>query len=180
MGEIKSTLELALERTRNLSITPEERENIKRQERLKKATGLSHRYMEGDIPLQEVLREIVRMTDEEKSKGKELLLSQWIAALSPEGNAERLFDGIESLMGKKVPEVREKYQLLVSEYQLERKKTERDIERQMIEKLRSEGYSGTAVVPRPEGNPQWKDRVQAASAFFQKRVEEIKGVLKQL
>ena len=48
MGEIKSTLELALERTRKLAITQEEKEEIKRQELLKKATGKgpSHEFKE--------------------------------------------------------------------------------------------------------------------------------------
>jgi len=180
MGEIKSTLELALERTRNLSMTPEERQEIKRQEVLKKATGLSHRYMEGHVSLHEVLREIERMTDEEKSKVKKILLSHWMEALSLENDPERLFNGIESLMGMKISEVREKFQLLVSEYQVERKKTEQDLERQAIEQLRSERYSGTAVVPRLEGNPQWRERTQAVNDFFHKRVEEIRVALKQL
>ena len=68
-----------------------------------------------------------------------------------------MFDGIESLRGMKVSDLREKFQLLVSEYQMERKKTEQDIERQAIEKLRTEGISGTAVVPRLEGNPKWRE-----------------------
>jgi hypothetical protein len=180
MGEIKSTLELALERTRKLAITQEEREEIKRQELLKKATGLSHRYVEGHVPLQEVLREIERMADQEKSKVKKLLLSQWMEALSLESNHERLFDGIESLRGMKVSDARAKFQLLVSEYQMERKKAEQDIERQAIEELRSEGFSGTAVVPRLEGNPKWRELAQAMNALFRKGVEDIRETLEPL
>ena len=86
MGEIKSTLELALERTRRLAITQEEREEIKRQQLLKKATGFFHRYMEGHIPLHEILREIERMTGQEKSQVKKALLSQWMEALSLESD----------------------------------------------------------------------------------------------
>ncbi len=180
MGEIKSTLELAMERTRKLAITQEEKEEIKRRELLKKATGLSHRYMEGHVPLHEILREIERMTDQEKSKVKKVLLSQWMEALSLESDHERLFEGIESLRGMKVSDLTEKFQLLVSEYQVERKKTEQDIERQAIEELRSEGISGTAVVPQLEGNPKWKECTQAMNAFFRKRVEEVQEALEQL
>jgi hypothetical protein len=180
MGEIKSTLELALERTRKLAMTQEEREEIKRQELLKKATGLSHRYMEGHVPLHEILREIERMTGQEKSKVKKLLLSLWMEALSLENDHERLFDGIESLRGMKVSDVREKFQLLVSEYQVERKKAEQDIERQVIEELKMEGISGAAVVPRLEGNPKWKERTQAMNALFRKRVEEVREALAKL
>ena len=180
MAEIKSTLELVMERTRKLAISQEEKEEIKRQELLKKATGLSHRYTEGHVPLHEILRDIERMTDQEKSKVKKLLLSQWVEALSLESDHERLFDGIESLRGMKVSGLREKFQLLVSEYQVERKKAEQDIERQAIEELRSEGISGTAVVPRLEGNPTWRECTQAMAAFFQKGVKEVKAALEQL
>ena len=180
MGEIKSTLELAMERTRKLAITQEEREEIKRQEFLKKATGLSRRYMEGHIPLHEVLREIERMTGQEKGKVKEVLFSQWIEALSLESDHERLFDGIESLRGMKISDEREQFQLLVSEYQMERKKTEQDIEMQAVEELATKSFSGTAVVPRLEGNPKWRERTQALKAFFDKRVEEVKAALEQL
>jgi len=56
MAEIKSTLELALERTRRISISQEEKEEIKRKETLKKATGIFHRYMEDTLSLNELLR----------------------------------------------------------------------------------------------------------------------------
>jgi len=180
MGEIKSTLELALERTRKLSMTQDEKDEIKRQELLKKAMGLSRRYTEGHAPLREIVREIERMSDQEKIKVRKTLLHQWGETLSIESDYERLFEGIESLRGMKVSGLREKFQLLVSEYQVERKKTERDIERQIIEDLRKEGFSGTAVVPRLEGNPRWRERTQAINAFFHKRVEEIRVALKQL
>ena len=180
MKEIKSTLELALERTRRLAITQEEREEIKRQQLLKKATGFFHRYMEGHIPLHEILREIERMTGQEKSQVKKALLSQWMEALSLESDHERLFDGIESLRGMKVSGLREKFQLLVSEYQVERKKTEQNIERQAIEELKTEGIFGTAVVPRLEGNPKWRECTQAMNALFRKRVEGVKEALEQL
>jgi hypothetical protein len=44
MGEIKSTLDLAMERTKKISISQEEKEEIKRKEILQKVTGLSNRY----------------------------------------------------------------------------------------------------------------------------------------
>ena len=178
MGEIKSTLELALERTRKLAVTQEEKEEIKRQELLKKATGLSRRYVEGHAPLHEILREIDRMTDPEKGKVRQILLSQWMEALSLENDDERLFDGIESLRETKVSEVRKKFQLLVSEYQAERKEIEQDIERRATEELKTEGISGTAVVPRLEDHPAWRERTQAMNALFGKRVEDIREALR--
>ena len=47
MAEIKSTLELALERTKKIAISEKEKEEIRRKKLLEKATGLFHRYREG-------------------------------------------------------------------------------------------------------------------------------------
>ena len=91
-----------------------------------------------------------------------------------------MFDGIESLKGMKISDEREQFQLLVSEYQMERKKTEQDIEMQAVEELATKSFSGTAVVPRLEGNPKWRERTQALKAFFDKKVEEVKAALEQL
>lgn len=180
MGEIKSTLELAMERTRKLAISEEERREIKRQELLKKTTGLCHRYMEGGIPLQEVLKEIERMADEERRQVEEVLLAQWIEALSLKSDHERLLEAIESLKGKKASGVREAFRLLVSEYEGERRKAQEDMAEQIMEELRACGISGTAVIPRVEGHPGWEERCQRLEALFQKRLGEIKSALTRL
>ena len=56
MGEIKSTLELAMERTKRFSVSAKEKDEIKQKEALRKATGLFHRYREGHLSLNDVLK----------------------------------------------------------------------------------------------------------------------------
>ena len=99
MAEIKSTLELAMERTRKMVISEEEREAIKRKEILQKVDGLFHRYREGHLPLNEVLREIDRMDDKTSLSAKEILLRKWIDELSLNDEDERLIRGMELLKG---------------------------------------------------------------------------------
>ena len=61
VGEIKSTLELAMERTRKFAISEKEKEEMKQKEVLKKATSLSHRYREGYLSLNDILKQIEKM-----------------------------------------------------------------------------------------------------------------------
>jgi len=61
MGEIKSTLELAMEKTKKFAISEKEKEEMKQKEVLQKATGLFHRYRNGLLPLNEILKQIERM-----------------------------------------------------------------------------------------------------------------------
>ncbi len=76
MADIKSTLELAMERTKKMAISKEEREEIKEKESLQKVSSLFYRYKEGHIPLNEILREIEKMDEKTRPWVKENLLSQ--------------------------------------------------------------------------------------------------------
>ena len=108
MGEIKSTLELAMERTKKFAISEKEKEEIKQKEVLQKATSLFHRYREGHLPLNGILKEIEKMEKKTAIMVKEFLLSQWIDALSLDDDDERIFKGIESLKGRSIDEVKQK------------------------------------------------------------------------
>ena len=61
MGEIKSTLELAMERTKGFAVSEKEKDEMKQKEALRKATGLFHRYREGHLSLNDLLKEVERM-----------------------------------------------------------------------------------------------------------------------
>ena len=51
MAEIKSTIDLIMERTKSLSASPEERESYQRQEREKRLRGLVQRLLDDNITL---------------------------------------------------------------------------------------------------------------------------------
>jgi hypothetical protein len=104
MAEIKSSLELAMERTKRMAISQEEREEIKRRGIVQKANSLFHRSMEGHLPLNEILREIERMDEKTRPMVKEILFSQWIDSLSLNGENEKLLGMIESLKGREIDE----------------------------------------------------------------------------
>jgi len=61
MGEIKSTLELAMERTKKFAISDKEREEMRQKEVLQKAASLFHRYRNGLLSLHEILKQIDKM-----------------------------------------------------------------------------------------------------------------------
>jgi len=180
MAEIKSTLELALERTRRISISQEEKEEIKRKETLKKATGIFHRYMEDTLSLNELLREIERIEEKERPMVRDALLSRWIDAISLEAENEKLLRGIESLKGQNVDEIRWKLEVLRSEYERRELEAEQKVEIHLTEALRKEGIHGTAVVPRVKKSREWKERTRSVAQGLQGKVEACKEALKKL
>jgi len=178
LSEIKTTLELALERTKKISISEEDREEIKRKETALKVSSLFHRYQEGHLPLDEVLKEIERMDQRTRAMVKETLLSRWIDALSLNGEGERLLRGIGALKGQEMQEVRMKLDHLLSQYQEEREKVDQEMKGQLEEALRSEGIYGSAVEPNVENDPIRKENLENLKQFYDAKLEDLKDQLR--
>jgi ElaB/YqjD/DUF883 family membrane-anchored ribosome-binding protein len=180
VSEIKSTLELALEKTKKMTISEKDKEEIKRKETLQKVNSLFHRYREGHLSLNEILMEIERMDRKTRPLAKESLLSQWIDALSLNEEDERLLRGIEALKGQEMSEVRIKLNHLLSRYRKEREKMNKGTRGQSEEALRREGIYGSAVEPNIEGSEIWKKESEKLDHSYRIELEEIKKQLRSL
>jgi ElaB/YqjD/DUF883 family membrane-anchored ribosome-binding protein len=180
VAEIKSTLELAMERTKKITISKEERDEIKQKESLQKVNGLFHRYREGLLSLNEILREIERMDQKTRTMTKEILLSQWIDALSLNEEDEKLLEGIEALKGQEMDEVRAKLHHLLSQYQREKDRVKEEVTGRSTEALRKDGISGSAVEPKIEGSKLWKKEMEKLDRSYQIKLDEIKEQLRRL
>ena len=180
MGEIKSSLELAMERTKKIAISGKEREEIKRREIDQKVNALSNRYREGHLPLNEILREMGRMDEKTSTLVKETLLSGWINALSLKDEDERLIKGIETLKHRNADELKEKHHQLLSQYRGEKEKAEEKIRAQIAEALKRERIYGSAVQPNIEASRLWQKELGNLDQLFGPQLEELKEKLRTL
>ena len=180
MAEIKSTLQLALERSQRMAISQEEREEIKQKELLKKATGMGHRYMEGTLSLSELQREIERAEEKEAKRTKEILLQQWIGAISLHRDNDRMLRGIAVLKGKGVDDLGKQLLEILSEHPRRKKEAEEALTVRKREELKAEGISGSAVVPVFEGTREWKQMLEPLETSAQEKLEEVRAALGRL
>jgi hypothetical protein len=180
MGEIKSTLELAMERTKKVTISEKEKEEIKQKEVLQKATSLFHRYREGHLSLNEILKQIEKMEKKTAATVKELLLSQWIDALSLGNGDERILKGIESLKGRSLDELKQKFHYLLSQYQVVKGTIKEEVRVQFTKDLRRDGIYGSAVEPKLEGGELWKKENEKLDLSYKAKLGEIKEQLRVL
>lgn len=180
MAEIKSTLELAMERTKKFTLTEEERKEIKQKEILQKASGLFHRYQAGNLQLNEILKEMGKMEKEILEEVKKWLLSKWIETLSLEEDPEKIFKAIDLFSPKKTDEIRKNFSHLFSQYQEEKREIEKRLKNQFLEELRAKGIFGDAVDPKLEGIEQWKSENEKLIGSYKGKLEEIKRELRSL
>jgi len=162
MAEIKSTIDLIMERTKDLSASPEEREAWHRQEREKHLRGLIQRLLDDSLTLDDVKDELER----EKKGGRAAealgtLKTALAAHVDPDSDNERLFRIVHELTG--TPERR--LQETLQPCQAESYAKKMALTEQQRGELASAGIAGSAVEPNPEADPQWKaqkEQVQAA------------------
>lgn len=180
MAEIKSTLELAMEKTKKISISGEEKEEIKRKELYQKASSLFHRYIEGHLPWNEILKEMEKMEEKTKSAVKEGLLFQLIDALSLNRKHERLLRAIESLKNRSVHALEQRLQRLLAQYGEEREKAKEDVRDQLLETLKREGIYGSAVEPHIEMSHLWEKESEKLEHRHEAELKKIKDQLRVL
>jgi hypothetical protein len=180
MAEIKSTLELALERTKKMKISEEEKEGIRQKELVEKAKTLFHRYREGYAPLNEVQKEIEKMDEKTSAAVGDFLLSQWIDALSLKDEDERLIKGIEWLKNGRMQDAPERFRHALSQYGEEKMKIWQEVRIQLLEALRQGGIDGSAIEPNVEGSLLWKEACKKLDLLYGSQLEEIKKQLRSL
>ena len=111
---------------------------------------------------------------------KELLLSQWIDALSLGDEDERILKGVESLKEREIAETRQAFHRLLSRYQTEKEKLREEVRVQLIETLRKEGIYGSAVEPNLDGSELWKKEDENLNRSYLIKLDKIKEQLRRL
>jgi hypothetical protein len=166
MAEIKSTIDLIMERTKSLAASPQERESYQRQEREKRIRGLVQRLLDDNITLDGVKDELAK----EKKNGSaaevtELLKNALAGHVDAEADNERLFRFVKELVGISLDRLGE----TLTTCRKESASWKAVLAERQKKDLESRGISGPAVLPNAEADPQWKARREEMQAACAKR-----------
>jgi len=165
MAEIKSTIDLIMERTKSLSASPEERESYQRQEREKRLRGIVQRLLDDNLSLDGARDELVKERKIGSAAEVTGVLKNALAGhVDPEADNERLFRLVNELVGTS-PERLQETLTACREEATSRKAVLAERQKKDLE---SKGITGPAVLPNPEADPLWKalkEEMQAACAW---------------
>jgi hypothetical protein len=177
MAEIKSTVELALERTKGLRLSHEEMEKMKEEELQSKAVGLVNRFLEVDFHLRDVEKELAKFDPQQRKHLEQLFLQHLIEAMNLDRDNDLILQGLEALLPKSAWTVK-KIKDLVQRYQLRKKDESLKTKADLLAGLERLGISGSAVHPKVEGSPEWEQAVSAFKPGFEEELKKLKkGVL---
>jgi hypothetical protein len=176
LGQIKSTLDLILEKTKHLSLTEQEKATLKQEKFADEARRHILPFLSEQREIHALSQWIEQISKDAKEEALGICAKLFIESLSPfEGN-ERILAGVEKLFGR---EARARWESLLNRLRGEftdlRQKALARAESRFRELLESEGVRGRAVIPCAERTPEWNKEEEKLLARFQEAVQEGLG-----
>jgi hypothetical protein len=169
MAEIKSTLDIIMERTKGLRMTEDEKRAFREQGTAGKIKGLVQKCLDGASDLgrfQDQLTVLRNEVRDEVMVGR-LLGEECLDRIELGRDNERIFEILEKTADWDVAGLKEKLKEIE-----ERVKQEQVIrESRLTAGLKERGVWGSAVVPNISADPGWNEYVGKLKQAFKKEVQ---------
>ena len=168
MGEIRSTMDIIMEKTKGLTMTEKEKTEFQQRELTGKIKGLTQKFFDGIINLDRLRIEAAALREEQQEIFDQIITEEAIKRLELEGNNEPVFTVLENTTGIDSAPI----QKILADFG-QRLKREREVhERALWDKLKEKGISGSAVLPNIKADPQWNDFLSNLKQEFREKIEE--------
>ncbi|MFA6411603.1 MAG: hypothetical protein WCW53_02830 [Syntrophales bacterium] len=165
MAEIKSTLDLIMERTKNLTLTDEEKKAIHTREVKSRVRGWFQRYSDGALTIRD-LKENIEQERDAFPEAAPLLREECLAHVEPEADNQKIFQMMDEILGIDYAP----FQLLVDDFHDEMLRHRTEINRDALDVLHAQGISGTSVTPNLNLSPAWKACLDKARGQFRNKL----------
>ncbi|UCE35286.1 MAG: hypothetical protein JSV40_05120 [Deltaproteobacteria bacterium] len=169
MGEIKSTLDLVLEKTRNMTLSKEEKRDLAREELDKRIRGIVGKYLDDLLPLNRIREELESIESDEPELTYKLFTVHLLAHVDLDVDISAVLSALKEVVGFDTAPL----EALQQEYKAEKETARRSFAEYTLSALKERGVSGSAVAPNLDGIPEWVQFQRELSRRYRVRLEEI-------
>lgn len=169
MAEIRSTMDIIMERAKKYSVTEEEKRDFKRRELEGKIKGFIQRYVDGLMAGERLEEEIADLREEEQEELDRLIRKEALDLVQPGRDNERLLEILSSVAGMDVGPIAGLLKDFDGRIENERAKREEVLRADLERK----GISGSAVVPNLEADEEWLRAKSEAEQRFQEKLRSL-------
>jgi hypothetical protein len=178
MAEIKSAIELAMEKTKGLEMDHEERESLARKNVENRIRVMLRRYYEEMVDDEGARKELDAVEGSSEMK-KGILLDLLIEGFDVKGDNDKIFAlfhftgiGLDERLGAEL-------EALQRSFTQEMEKRSMIIKVRIEDKLKKAGIIGNSVEPNIEAWDEWRETVDEVANAFSERLEEWKRRLSE-
>jgi len=170
MGEIKSTMDLVMERTRHLSLSDEEKTHQRKEDFQKRLQGLLQRYADGALTVEGLKEKIETLQAELKVDPPMLPVTAVAARMDPDRDNRIWLD----LLAEFAPEVCGSLEAALEAYRRQRDDSLREGAARLKDRLAQDhGISGAAVAPNPHKDPDCRAQLDRLWKEAKRRLAAI-------
>ena len=169
MAEIRSTLDIIMEKAKNLTVTDEDKKDFVEKEVQGRVKGLFQKYLDGILSTQQLKAEMASFDEERRPVAKKELRAMCLTAMTVAGDNQPLFEILDQLLGCHIKPVLD----LIDEFREQRKKEHNKRTKGQIQTLEARGVSGSAVIPNLKANPSWRSYLSDMADQFQERLTAL-------
>jgi hypothetical protein len=166
VGEIKSTLDLVLEKTRNLTLSEEEKRSLAREELDKKIRGIVGKYLDNLLPSDRIREELESAESSEPDLPYKLFTVHLLAQVDLDVDISAIISALKEVVGFDTAPL----ELLQQEYKAEKEVARRSFVEETLSELNKGGVSGSAVVPNMDGIPEWLEFQRELSERYREKI----------
>jgi hypothetical protein len=172
MGEIKSTLDLVMERTRHLSMSTEEKIRQQREEFTRRLHGVLQQFGDGALSIEKLRERISGLQSEFDVADQALLLQTVFSRIDPDSENAALLN----LLRRMDPAISERINSILGEHHKTLTSLLDEVHGRELDRLAREwGICGSAVMPNPNRDIVYKERVEALRRQTRQRIEAIES-----
>ena len=170
MGEIKSTLDLVMARTRHLSMTAEEKRSQQQAEFEKRLKGLLQQYADGTLTVEKTGERFTVLQSEMQTKDLKMLLIAVLRRIDPDRDNIRWLD----LLAQEAPALCPPLQAILENYRRQSDDLMTSAGKEQLDRLaRDHDISGTAVRCNPDHDPACRERLVALGEKARVQLEAL-------
>jgi hypothetical protein len=171
VGEIKSTIDLVLEKTKDLALSGDEKVELARRELENKVLGFINRYVDNLLPLNQLKEELEKIDTEARGLAYRLFKKNLLAHFSLDIDNTSLLSALREISGFDT----EPLAILQKEYQSAKEESRRSFTERILADLKDRRISGSAVVANLDQDPEWNQLLKDLRESYQERIRTIEN-----
>ena len=174
MGEIKSTLDLVMEKTKNLTLSAEEKQAQKQKDIESRIKGLMQKYQDGLLGKDQLKIDYESHKKEAELSDDSAMINEVVSRLDPNRDNQPLLELLDECCRVNLVGI----QTIINEIRNDYLKAAAERKAQLKEELaRIHAISGSAVVPNLETDAQWHREETALHRRFEGLLNQEKDKL---
>ena len=174
MGEIKSTLDLVLEKTKNLTLSSEEKETQKQKEIENRIKGMVQKYQDGILSQNQLITDYELLKKNYTIPQNNSLIVEITKRIDPDQDNQPLLELLQKCCAIDTTAIETIIENFRKEYITA---SQNRIERLREDLAQRHNISGSAVLPNLDVDEQWRQKIGELRAGYEDQLNRVKDNL---